>query len=81
MLSTDQASDQGPPMVAPDLYEAMARAGFELPQTFEPGKLACFSRNGRQSDKAGWLLAIPDGEGAVFGDWRTGEEHSWQAER
>lgn len=59
----------------------MSRAGFEPPPDFEPGKIARFSRNGRKSDRAGWLLAFPDGEGAVFGDWRTGEEHSWQAER
>lgn len=68
-------------MVAPDLYEAMARAGFEPPPSFEPGRVARFSRNGRQSDRAGWLLAFPDGEGAIFGDWRTGEEHQWQKER
>ena len=61
-------------MMGPDLYDAMARAGFEPPQTFEPGKVARFSRNGRQSDRAGWLLAFPDGDGALFGDWRTGEE-------
>jgi putative DNA primase/helicase len=65
----------------PDLYDFMSRAGFDPPDHFTPGVIARFSRNGKRADKAGWLLAFPDGQGACFGDWRSGEEHCWQAER
>lgn len=68
-------------MVVEDLYSAMQGVGFEPPERFTPGQITRFSRNGRKSDRAGWLLAFPDGQGAVFGDWRTGEEHQWQAKR
>lgn len=63
------------------LADAMTRQGFDPPPDITPGRVVRFSANGKRSDRAGWLLAFPDGEGAVFGDWRTGEEHSWQAER
>jgi len=65
----------------PDLYDCMSRAGFDPPDTFTPGVIVRFPRNGKKTDRAGWLLAFPDGQGAVFGDWRSGEEHTWQAER
>jgi len=63
------------------LYDAMARMGFDPPDTFTPGVIARFSRNGKKTDRAGWLLAFPDGQGAIFGDWRTDEQHCWQAEQ
>ncbi len=63
------------------LSDAMNRQGFEIPPDYQPGKIERFSRNGRQSDKAGWLLAFEDGQGAAFGDWRTNETHTWQAAR
>jgi len=64
-----------------NFYDAMARSGFDPPPEIAPGRVVRFSANGKKSDRAGWVLLFPDEMGAVFGDWRSGEEHTWQAER
>lgn len=63
------------------LQETIRAAGFVPPENIEPGRIARFSTNGETSDKAGWLYLFPDGEGASFGDWRSGREFTWQNQR
>jgi len=57
------------------IYNAMSAAGLAVPDRMPPltpGELVRFSGNGKPGDKAGWLRPFDDGEGAAFGDWRTG---------
>ncbi len=63
------------------LDEAMQAAGFDPPSHIEPGKTIRFSTNGKTGDKSGWVYLFADGQCATFGCWRTGEQHTWQAER
>ncbi len=59
----------------------MQAAGFDPPNHMEPGKTTRFSSNGKTGDKSGWVHLFADGQGAAFGDWRSGDQHTWQAER
>lgn len=43
-----------------------------------PGKLVRFATNDRTGDKAGWCKLFEDGEGGVFGCWRSGISGTWQ---
>lgn len=45
-----------------------------------PGKFVRFSPVGKRGDDSGWALFFADERGGVFGCWRTGVEHTWQAE-
>src|SRR5689334_3504433 len=58
-----------------------AQLGYTLPHNIEPGRRFRFATNGKRGDDAGWGFMFPDQQGAVVGDWRTGETHTWQAER
>lgn len=61
------------------LAEAFDCAGLPFPGTADPGKIIRFSTNQRDKhDRAGWLSMLPDGLGAAFGDWRSGESFCWQ---
>lgn len=42
-----------------------------------PGRIVRFSTNGKRGDDAGWCKLFEDGRAGVFGDWRTGEQHTW----
>jgi len=64
-----------------DLRDAMQQRGLTPPSDLEPGKFSRFPSNGRPSDRSGWCLLFPDGEGAVFGDHRGGWSETWQASR
>lgn len=64
-----------------DFQEAMRRAGLEPPPNIEPGKLIRFSPTGKRGDDAGWCKLFDDGQGGVFGDWRSGLSEIWQAQR
>jgi len=64
-----------------ELREVIRSVGFEPPESVIAGKVKRFSTNGKKSDKSGWVFLFPDGEGASFGCWRTGEVHQWQAKR
>lgn len=44
------------------------------------GRIVRFSTNGKRGDCAGWCKLFPDCRGGVFGDWRTGETHTWRDE-
>jgi putative DNA primase/helicase len=64
-----------------ELHDAMRAAGFDPPTSIEPGRVVRFPTNGKRSDRSGWCYLFPDSDGATFGDWRTGREHTWQAKR
>lgn len=63
------------------LFDAIRGAGFDPPANLEPGRVARFSTNGKTADRSGWCYLFPDEQGAAFGCWRSGESHTWQAER
>jgi P4 family phage/plasmid primase-like protien len=63
------------------LRDAMRAAGFNPPDSITPGKTSRFSTNGKRSDLSGWVHLFADEQGAVFGCWRSGEQHTWQAQR
>jgi phage/plasmid primase-like uncharacterized protein len=64
-----------------DLRDAMQQRGLTPPNDLEPGKFVRFSTNDKHSDRAGWCLLFPDGEGAIFGCHRNGWSEVWQAAR
>ncbi|MGZ8915198.1 MAG: phage/plasmid primase, P4 family [Methylobacter sp.] len=64
-----------------NLYDAMTAAGLEPPDNIQPGKTTRFPTNGKRSDLSGWVHLFDDAKGAVFGCWRTGDRHTWQAKR
>ncbi|MFO7764686.1 MAG: AAA family ATPase, partial [Wenzhouxiangellaceae bacterium] len=53
-----------------------------LPDNAEPGRLVRMPGAGKpQSNRAGWLKIFPDNQGAVFGDWSTDLQETWQARK
>lgn len=44
-----------------------------------PGRMLRFSTNGKRGDDSGWCKLFEDCRGGVFGNWRTGEQHTWRA--
>jgi putative DNA primase/helicase len=44
-----------------------------------PGKLVRFATSNKKGDEAGWCKLFDDGEGGVFGCWRSGVSETWQA--
>ena len=61
---------------------AIQSAGLSPPDTIEPdGKLHRFASNGMRGDDAGWYALHDDGIPAgSFGDWRSGQSHTWRAD-
>jgi len=43
------------------------------------GCIVRFSTNGKRGDDSGWCKLFEDGRAGVFGNWRTGEQHTWHA--
>lgn len=67
---------------SPDLQSAFERAGLPFPDCdLEAGRIARFSTNGKHDDCAGWIRVFEDQNGAIFGDWRTGDNFVWQRGR
>jgi P4 family phage/plasmid primase-like protien len=64
-----------------NLYNTMRAAGYEPPNHISAGQTLRFSTNGKRSDLSGWVHLFPDEQGAAFGCWRSGEQHTWQAAR
>jgi phage/plasmid primase-like uncharacterized protein len=60
--------------------DAMRAAGYEPPAEIRPGKIERFSVNGKRSDTAGFCKMFEDMRGGIFGDFREGVTHTWQAE-
>lgn len=63
------------------LSDAIRAAGWKPPQNIHTGKISRFSTGEKGNDWNGWVYPFPDGEGASFGCWRTGEVHTWQLRR
>lgn len=64
-----------------ELHDAIKAVGYTPPAHIGIGKVTRFSTSKRQSDKSGWVLVFDDGKGAVFGCWRSGEQHQWFEKR
>lgn len=64
-----------------EFKSAMRAAGINPPDIIVSGKLLRFSTNGRPGDMAGWCRLFPDGQGGVFGDFRSGVSGTWQADK
>ncbi len=62
--------------------EAIRLAGIKPPETIcTDGQLHRFGTSEKPGDKAGWYILYGDGiPTGSFGDWRTGINHSWQAD-
>ena len=65
----------------PDLCDAIRAVGYEPPPNIAVGKVTRFSTNGKRNDRSGWVHVFDDGKGAVFGCWRSGEQHQWFEKR
>lgn len=59
------------------LNQAFMHAGLEMPEKLGK-RITRFSTNGERGDTAGWLSPFPDGVGATFGNFRTGDAWCWQ---
>jgi putative DNA primase/helicase len=59
--------------------EAMQDAGFNPPADIVPGKFHRFSANGKRKDTAGFCKLFDDMRGGIYGDFREGVTHEWQA--
>lgn len=62
--------------------DAIHAAGLMPPDVIEAdGKLRRFASNGKRGDDAGWYVLHGDGIPAGgFGNWRTGDSQTWQAD-
>jgi phage/plasmid primase-like uncharacterized protein len=67
--------------VLPDLCDAIRSVGYEPPSNIAIGKVTRFSTNGKRNDRSGWVHVFDDAKGAVFGCWRSGEQHQWFEKR
>jgi putative DNA primase/helicase len=56
------------------LKEFISSLGHEPPSEIPAGKITRFGK-----DKNLWIKLFDDGLGAVFGDWKTGEQFVWQS--
>jgi putative DNA primase/helicase len=68
--------------IADDFMGAIAAVGMPPPaELIADGRIHRFSANGKRGDDAGWYVLHADGFGpaGVFGDWRTGSHHTWNA--
>jgi putative DNA primase/helicase len=63
------------------LADAIRAAGWQPPKNIPTGKTTRFATGDKGNDRNGWVYPFPDGTGAVFGCWRTGESHTWQIKR
>ncbi len=59
--------------------ETILNALGHAPDHMEPGRLVRFATSDRRGDRSGWARLFEDGEGGVFGCWRTGFNDVWQA--
>jgi len=66
-------------MSAPDFYAAMAAAGLTPRECIADGQIHRCSSNGKRSDTAGWYVSW--GDVGVFGDWRSGFQETWFANK
>ncbi len=64
------------------LAEALEAHSLTPPDHIEPGRIHRIPGAGKPpSNRAGWCKVFEDGHGAVFGDWSTGLQETWQARK
>lgn len=68
-------------MSAADFRAAMQDAGYEPPADIVPGRFHRFSANGKRKDTAAFCKLFEDMRGGIYGNWREGITHEWQAEK
>src|SRR6056297_1036674 len=62
--------------------EAIRSAGLEPPPALEPGRIQRFPGMGKRSgNRAGWCILFEDRQAGCFGDWSSGIEGTWRADR
>lgn len=61
------------------LHDAITALIGHAPEQIEPGTITRFSTSQRRRDDAGWVYLFDDGQGASFGDYRTGAAGHWSA--
>ncbi len=68
--------------IATKFINAISQTGITPPlSVISDGELHRFSSNGKSTDEAGWYVLHDDGVSAgSFGDWRSGETHTWCAD-
>lgn len=59
------------------LHDAITSLIGHAPEHIEPGKITRFPTSQRRRDDAGWIFLFDDGQGASFGDYRTGAAGHW----
>jgi putative DNA primase/helicase len=65
-----------------EFHAEMRLYGLQPPNYIEPSKLHRFPGRGKgRGNKAGWCVLFHDGAGGSFGDWSTGLNENWQAQR
>ena len=65
-----------------EFHTEMRLYGLQPPNYIEPSKLHRFPGRGKgRGNKAGWCVLFHDGAGGSFGDWSTGLNEHWQAQR
>lgn len=63
------------------LYATLRSHGLEPPVTLKPGMNRFPGAKKSNGNMAGWCHVFDDGLGAVFGDWSTNLQQTWQAKR
>lgn len=61
------------------LHDAITALIGHAPEHIEAGAITRFSTSQRRRDDAGWVFLFDDGQGASFGDYRTGAAGHWSA--
>lgn len=61
------------------LHDAIVAVIGHAPEYIEAGTITRFPTSGRRRDDAGWVFLFDDGQGASFGDYRTGAAGHWTA--
>lgn len=59
------------------LHDAIMALIGHAPEHINPGEITRFPTSQRRRDDAGWVFLFDDGQGASFGDYRTGATGHW----
>jgi putative DNA primase/helicase len=62
------------------LFDAIRSIGGRPPENIAPNKITRF-QCGDKSNLNGWVFLFTDCQGATYGDWVSGESHTWQIKR
>lgn len=65
-----------------EFLEAIRAAGLEPPLSAEPGQIQRFPGLGKGNrNRAAWCILFADGQAGWFGDWSSGIQGIWRADR